>query len=120
MSEELDRARERRLRRRILSALHTARGSSPKGGLSGEAVRDHLTGLASVTGEVPDDDAHVMQLLRSLSGKGLAVESFLPRKNSIRFGLANVFYRIADKGERLLNETEPPDPDVADDRIIED
>lgn len=117
MDEEIQREKDRGIRRRMLSMLLKAR-KSPMGGLSGSTLREMVDNVGYAAGEVCDDEGHALLLVRSLAGKGMVRETFLPRKKSLRFDLSCVFYRILDKGERLLNETEPPDPDIADDRIV--
>jgi hypothetical protein len=106
------------LRREILRVLFHAR-EGPTAWLRGDSVmRIVRSGLAADV-EIRDE-SHAVGLCRDLVNRGLIVQEFLPQRAWEPFGLQFVRYRISDKGTDLHLEKIPPDPQVADDRIVRD
>jgi hypothetical protein len=114
-----NRMRDRRLRRRMLSTLHLSRAMSPKGGLGGRALKDLVDGVVPA-GQGFESDRHALELARDLVNKGLAEESRLPMRRGQAFGLDFAFFKVTDKGSQLVNESIDPDPDIDDERIVDE
>lgn len=111
------RARDRRLRRRLLSVLQAAR-VAPLGGLHGRQAKETLDGLAAPAERFEDDD-HCLVLLRELEAKGLVDLADVRKRRGQAFGLDYLFAKVTAAGTSLLNETAPADPDVDDERNLE-
>jgi hypothetical protein len=109
--------RDRRLRRRLLSALKMSLSMSPRGGLSGPVLMDATDSMTPGTGY--EDERHCLELCRSLTAKGLIEEELIQRRRGQGFGLDYVFFKITAKGLSLQEESSPPDPDIDDERITE-
>lgn len=59
-------------------------------------------------------------LLRDLEAKSLIVLDDERTRRPQRFGLDYLFVRLAAAGTGLLNETRPADPDIDDERNLEE
>jgi hypothetical protein len=118
-TESANRKRDARLRRRILATLHSARAMSPRGGISARMLRDTVDSIVP-DGQSFEDDTHATGLMRDLVNKGLVAEESLPRRRGQRWGLDYLFLAITDKGTSLVNETAPVDPDIDDERVVEE
>jgi hypothetical protein len=112
-----NRARDRRLRKRLLNALYLSR-SSPTGFIGGRTLMD-VIGAEGLNSQVFEDDAHFLSLCRDLTNKGLAVSKMEIRRRGQAFGPDYVSFAITDKGTSLWLETIPADPDIDDERIVE-
>lgn len=112
-----NRAMDRRLRRKLLSALHHAR-VGPRGGFNARQLKDALDATLPPAEQFHDDD-HAVALLRDLEAKGLVVLADERTRRTQRFGLDYLFARITAKGSSLINETLPADADIDDERNLE-
>ncbi len=116
MNESAQLARDRRLRRSILTALAGAKRFGPAGDLDGITLRDVAqAGLPEQ--QQFEDEAHAIGLIRDLVAKEMISESRTGLRRGERFGLRHMRLAILDKGTRLLNETLPVDPDIDDERV---
>ena len=109
-----NKARDRRLRRGLLQALHNAR-NAPRRGMYGHALRDVVGGVG-----MPDqfeDDDHLIRLARDLVNKGLAGEEVEGLRRGQRLAAHHLFLRVTDKGSDLINEDIPPIAGVDDERV---
>jgi hypothetical protein len=114
--EAANKSRDRRLRRALLFTVHSARGSIT-GGIGGQTLLDVAqAGCADDRGF--EDNDHAIQLIRDLENKGLAIVRIAGMRRHQRIQPMHLHVRITDKGSRLINETEPPDPDIDDERVI--
>lgn len=107
--------RNRRLRRRFLSALYSSRHSGD-GWVTGRFIKDIVFRYLSRHDKAVGDD-EVRGLLRDLVAKGYAEErddrDYKHQAESIDY----TSYRITGGGVSLIEESTGPDPDIEDDRI---
>jgi len=111
----LQRVRDRRLRRRLLTTIFELR-TGRSGWASAELLRDVVNDV-SPPDEGFETDQHCLGLLRDLEIKGLIQERQTKSRKGEKFGLGHLQYRILGLGISLENESVPPDPDIYDDRI---
>lgn len=109
-----NKSRDRRLRRGILVSLHHARGFV-RGGLSGQTLMDLVTPAGD--GQGFEDAEHCIRLIRDLELKGMIDRKIEGLRRNQRLQPSHLFVSITDKGSRLINETEPIDPDIDDERV---
>ncbi|MCC6425119.1 MAG: hypothetical protein IT447_16720 [Phycisphaerales bacterium] len=110
---EMRRQRDRRLRRRLLETLYSARAFAPSGWYGTRAMVD----LLAAAGAAVEDEAHAMGLLTDLVNKGL-IELRDTRTRKLQpYGLGCLDARIVARGSSLVEETEPPDADIEDERL---
>ena len=109
--------RDRRLRRRLLDTLHGAR-VGPLGGLYGRKLVD-IVDTCSPPGQRSEGDAHAEGLLQDLVAKSLIAREDRRKRSSQPYGLDYLLYRITAAGSSLVEETYRPDPDIEDDRNLD-
>lgn len=106
--------RDQKLRRAILRVLNEARGTSPRGGLSGETV---LAVVESGSSDVRfDDEAHFAALVRDLAGLGLVTSDTVGLHRHERFRPSHLWLAITPDGVALLAEKIAASPLVWDER----
>jgi hypothetical protein len=99
--------------------LENAKKYYPCGRIDGD------TAMMNANSVVPEaqraeDDAHALSLLHDLINKGLAEVKYAKRKNGERQAPKHFLLKITAKGSSLLNETVPVDPDIEDDRAVDE
>src|SRR5689334_283643 len=94
-----NKARDRRLRKALLFALHTARKFDRRG-LHGNILRDAVGG-ESMPDSFESDD-HFVSLARDLVNKGLAKEEVEGLRRGQRLAAHHLFLQITDKGSDLI------------------
>lgn len=117
--EAANRARDRRLRRRLLRSLNQSR-VSPTGGIDGQTLMDLVDPVPSRGGQGGqgfEDGEHFIRLVRDLKNKQMAEIDISGMRVGQRLAPHHLHIRVTDKGSRLVNETEPPDPDIEDERV---
>ena len=109
--------RERRIRATLMRVLHASLSNQHGGWVTGRYLLDVLqSGLAM--GDVPDDESHLLQLLRELAGKGFVAEEDNREDERQPFGIDYLTFRITGQGCAYQNRSLPADPDIADGRVI--
>ena len=108
--------RDRRLRKRLLLALHAARVRPQSGWASGRFLYDLVDG-ATPGGEQFESDLHLLGLLRDLVNAKLAEERDDRARENQAFGIDALSYRITSHGSALALEAVDPDPLVEDGRV---
>lgn len=111
--------RDRRLRRRLLSTLSSARAYGPTGAIGGRTLCDTVDSVMPRDQRLEDDE-HAIGLLRDLELKGFAEATDTRKRRSQAFSLDVMEYRITAAGQSLLDETRAADPDVDDERNLEE
>jgi hypothetical protein len=116
LTDEAKKARDRRLRRAILMALHRSR-QSPQGGLSAIVCWDIVETDYAADDQKIEDEAHAMALLIDLRDGGYV--ELLDRRTHKRqrYGVEILFARITAKGSALVREEIPVDAMVEDERL---
>lgn len=109
--------RDRRLRRRLLDALHNAR-IGPLGGMYGRRIAQIIDSTMPPA-QVFEGDSHAEGLLQDLVAKSLVAKEDKRKRNSQPYSLDYMLYRITAKGSSLVEETGGPDPDIEDDRNMD-
>lgn len=107
--------RDRRLRKRLLQALHAARVRPESGWCSGQLLYDLVDG-ALPGGQQFDSDLHMLGLVRDLVNCRCAQERDDRRRDTDPFGLELMSFRITSHGSALALEAIDPDPLVEDSR----
>lgn len=107
--------RDRRLRRSLLFTLHASRHSAT-GGINGQTLAD-VVESACADGQGFEDGDHLIRLVRDLENKQMAAVQVGGLRRGQRLRPDHLHVKVLDKGSRLMNETEPPDPDIDDERI---
>jgi hypothetical protein len=115
-TENADRRRDLRLRRRLLLVLHAARVRPECGWVSGRFLRD-LIDAGVPGGQRFDGDDHATALLRDLVAAGHAEERDDRWKTYQAASLDLTSYRITHRGTALVEQQVDPDPLVDDDRV---
>jgi hypothetical protein len=108
--------RDRRLRKRLLLALHAARVRPHSGWASGRFLYDLVDG-ATPGGQRFESDLHMLGLARDLVHAKLAEERDDRRRENEPFGLDVLSYRVTSHGSALALEAVDPDPLVEDGRV---
>lgn len=114
-NENAQKQRDRRIRRRLLAALHQMRGNESDGWATGQFLVDAVSGYVP-RDEVPSDEDHALNLLRDLVNGGYAEERDDREYIQQPFGLRYMSYRVTHKGSQLWLEYLEPDPMIEDDR----
>lgn len=112
---EAAKARDRRLRRQLLTALFECR-ASPSGWTGAVTLRDLAEAVFSDDQRF-ENEQHCIALLRDLLVKGLVEERQKTRRRDETFSLKHLEYRILGPGLNLHLEAAPPDPMIDDDRV---
>lgn len=107
-----DRERDKRLRRRMLFLIHTAR-IAPEGGISGRRIVDLVSANSA---DAFEGDGHAMGLLMDLERKGLIEVRDLRTRRSQIYSLDYQRALVTAMGSSLIRETIPPDADIDDER----
>lgn len=110
---------DRRLRWALLNGLRIGADRSPDGWVSGHTAKAAAIDFESGRPELLHDDPRALRLLRDLVRKGLTEERRSEEKaRALLRGETprprHYDYRPTEKGARLLNADEPPDPDIWD------
>jgi hypothetical protein len=108
--------RDRRLRKRLLQALHAARVRPESGWASGRFLYDLVDG-ALPGGQQFDSDLHMLGLARDLVNARYAEERDDRGHRDDPFGLDALSYRVTAHGTALVLELIDPDPLVEDSRL---
>jgi len=107
--------RDRRLRHKLLAALHEARANEHGGYVSARFLVDALSvGLGPSEGF--DSSDHALALLRDLELKGYAESRDFREYASQQRDATTVSFRVTGQGAALMNEAIEPDGDIDDDR----
>ena len=117
-TEQIDQAehrRDRRLRKRLLQALHAARVRPESGWCSGRFLFDLVDG-ALPGGQQFDSDLHMLGLVRDLINARYADERDDRRRSSDPFTIDALSFRVTSHGTALTLELVDPDPLVEDTR----
>src|SRR3954468_22239759 len=107
--------RDRRLRKRILQALHAARVRPQAGWMSGRFLYDLVDG-ALPGGQRFDSDLHLLGLARDLVNAGYAQERDDRLRPNEPFSLDTLSFRVTSQGTALALEAIEPDPLIEDSR----
>src|SRR5688500_3807628 len=107
--------RDRRLRKRVLLALHAARVRPQAGWMSGRFLYDLIDG-ALPGGQRFDSDLHLLGLVRDLVNAGYAQERDDRVRANEPFALDTLSFRVTSQGTALAVEAVEPDPLVEDSR----
>ena len=107
--------RDRRLRKRVLLALHAARVRPQAGWMSGRFLYDLIDG-ALPGGQRFDSDLHLLGLARDLVNAGYAQERDDRQRENEPFSLDTLSFRVTSHGTALVLEAIDPDPLVEDSR----
>jgi hypothetical protein len=107
--------RDRRLRKRILQALHAARVRPDAGWMSARFLYDLVDG-ALPGGQQFDSDLHLLGLVRDLVNAGYVLERDDRRHVNQPFSLDTLSFRITSQGTALALEAIDPDPVIEDSR----
>lgn len=107
--------RDRRLRKRLLTALHAARVRPACGWASGRFLYDLVDGTLP-GGQQFDSDLHMLGLVRDLVHAGHAEERDDRRRDNEPFAIDSLSFRITSQGSALVLEVVDPDPLVEDSR----
>jgi hypothetical protein len=111
--QSADAERDAQLRHDILFALYHAQGTSPTGGMSGDA----LLGKKLNANYGFEKVSHFLRLCRDLVNAGLATQKDLGKhRQNQNVEPSHVLYKITFKGTQLIEETIPPIPGIADGR----
>jgi hypothetical protein len=106
-------ARDKRLRRRILQVADAAKAGRGGLGIRGRMLADVLDSQE----ERPESDEQLMALAQDLINAGLLSMLDLRKRHSDRWGLDTVSYAISEKGTALLLELAPVNALVEDERL---
>ncbi|QOV91641.1 hypothetical protein [Humisphaera borealis] len=106
--------RDRRLRKRLLQALHAVRVRPEGGWVTGRFAFDLVDG-AQPGGERFESDIHALGLLRDLVNSHYAQERD-DRPTREPFTLESVSYRVTAAGTAVVLELTDPDPLLEDSR----
>jgi len=82
------------------------------GWITGRSVFDILKCTVGI--DAPDDDSHMLALLRDLTIKGWVEERDTRETTAQTFGLDFLQFKITGKGISLVNYSIPADPDIYD------
>ena len=107
--------RDRRLRKRLLLALHAARVRPAAGWVDGRFLYDLVDG-AEPGGQRFASDLHMLGLARDLVNRRYAEERDDRRRPDDPFGLDALSFRVTAHGTALAVEAIDPDPLVEDAR----
>lgn len=111
--------RDRRLRRRLLMALHAARVRPAAGWVDGRFLFDLVDG-ALPGGQVFGSDLHMLGLARDLVNRRYAEERDHRRRRDDLFALDHLSFRVTAHGTALVVGAIDPDPLVEDPRVARD
>lgn len=107
-------ARDRLLRIRMLRVLETAKANPA--GVRGQMMIEIFGGYDPVDGF--EDDDHLIGLLRDLEGDHYITVVDLRVNQQHRLAAETISAQITVKGTRFLQGHEPPNPLIADGRIV--
>lgn len=114
-----NRRRDRRLRKLVLLALHASRGETPTGQLPARRVVDLVDSVARGSQRF-ESDRHALQLIADLEAKAYLAKEVRGLRRDEAFGLDHLWLKVTATGVSLVEQSIAPDPDVDDDRNLED
>lgn len=115
-TDQAENRRDRRLRKRLLLALHATRVRPEGGWASGRFLYDLVDG-ATPGGQRFDSDLHMLGLIRDLVNAGHADERDDRQSAEESYAIDTLSYRITASGSALALEAIEPDPLVEDSRL---